>query len=153
MNNAYCDLVDTGTLFNDIKVFKCSYCGLTLALENEKAQMLCFKKMVDIQNMIKNHDGTPNTEIIETTPDKLSSVVFDRIKNQHNNSSDLSSNPEDRCSDEQIESRLAICNTCEYYKDDACELCGCRIVRENNYMNKLSHKSASCPVNKWGPIT
>jgi TFIIF-interacting CTD phosphatase-like protein len=146
MNNAYCDLVDTGTLFNDIKVFKCSYCGLTLALENEQAQMLCFKKMVDIQNMIRKNDNEPITEIIDTTPDKMKSVVFDRVKNANN------IEPSDKCTDDQIEQRLKICNGCEHYKDDACELCGCRIVRENNYMNKLSHKSAACPIDKWGPI-
>jgi hypothetical protein len=146
MNNAYCDLVDTGTLFNNMKVFKCSYCGLTLALENETAQMLCFKKMVDIQNMIRKNDNEPITEIIDTTPDKMKSVVFDRVKNANN------IEPSDKCTDDQIEQRLKICNGCEHYKDDACELCGCRIVRENNYMNKLSHKSAACPIDKWGPI-
>ena len=147
MNNAHCDMVDTGTLFNGIKVYKCSYCGLTLALENIDSPMLCFKKMVDIQNMIKSNAGIKEKDIIHTTPDKLKSTVFDTIKNASRQQD------ADTCSDEQIEDRLAICNGCEHYKEDACELCGCRIVRENNYMNKLSHKSAACPINKWGPIT
>ena len=56
------------------------------------------------------------------------------------------------CSKEQIDSRLAICQKCEYYKADACLLCGCSVVREQNFNNKLAHKNKACPINKWGPI-
>jgi hypothetical protein len=145
MNTAYCQMEDINTVFNDKKVYKCSYCGLTLAMDDPSTKMLCFKKMKDVQNLIHEANGSKEI-LVETTPDKLRDVVFDQIKQQNTPS-------EDSCNDQQIKERLDICNGCNHYSNNACELCGCRIVRENNYMNKLAHKSASCPINKWGPIT
>jgi hypothetical protein len=145
MNSAYCDMEDTDSFFNNKKVYKCKYCGLTLALEDPKTKMLCFKKMVDMQNLI--HQANNSKEIlVETTPEIMKDMVFESIKQKDEPGLDS-------CTDDQIQSRLDICNSCDHYKDNACDLCGCRIVRDNNYMNKLAHKSASCPINKWGPIT
>lgn len=136
---------DINSLFNDKKVYKCKYCGLTLALDDPATKMICFKKITDMQNLI--HQVNNSTEVlVETTPETMKDMVFEHIKQKDE------SGP-DSCTDDQIQSRLDICNGCDHYNDNACDLCGCRIVRENNYMNKLAHKSSSCPINKWGPIT
>jgi hypothetical protein len=58
-----------------------------------------------------------------------------------------------RCTDEQVASRHAICSTCEFLKDGACEKCGCPVVRERAYISKLSWAGESCPVGKWGPVS
>jgi hypothetical protein len=59
-----------------------------------------------------------------------------------------------RCTDEQIAARHAICFTCPHYRDEACGLCGCPVIRESNYFSKLSWADQSCPDNppRWGPV-
>lgn len=44
---------------------------------------------------------------------------------------------------EQAETRLKICESCEFYSNSRCTKCGC-------YMAVKTHlKAANCPVNKW----
>jgi hypothetical protein len=59
-----------------------------------------------------------------------------------------------RCTDEQIQVRHAICVTCPHYRDNACGLCGCPVIRESNYLSKLSWADQQCPDNppRWGPV-
>lgn len=61
-----------------------------------------------------------------------------------------------RCSKEEVQDRMNICRECELFKmvnqnNGYCshEDCGCSISSHQNYMNKLSWKSESCPVGKW----
>jgi len=62
--------------------------------------------------------------------------------------------PSDRkqCSQEQIDSRLAICQGCEFYENNSCLKCGCTLNRDKNYMNKLLWADQSCPVGKWAQV-
>lgn len=164
MNGTFCDFKDTDTEFNGLKVYKCSYCGLTLALENIDKPMLCFKKMIDVKNVLNYSTNSVFMGFDPISPTMMDGKVYDMISSKFISESGIeppkryqeivpTEQEPDTCTDEQVNARLAICTTCEHYKDNMCELCGCKIVRENNYMNKLSHKSASCPINKWGPIT
>jgi len=59
------------------------------------------------------------------------------------------------CTDQQIAERHAICVACPHYQDEACGLCGCPIVREKNYLSKLSWADQSCPDNppRWKAVT
>jgi len=150
--NPYCDLEDTNTEFNGNKVYRCKYCNLTLALENADTKMLCFKKMIDTQNLIKQSMGAADGNVVFTSPEKMKDTVLEQVLTEQKKVSEVSSET-NMCSKEQIDHRLQICNSCEHYKENLCELCGCTIVREQNYQNKLSHKNASCPINKWGPVT
>lgn len=155
MNNSpYCDLIDTKTTFNDKKVYTCSYCGIKIGLEDPNTKMICFKKMQDysvsVRKIIRpNQDPT----VSELKPGEvaqdliLNNFIKEQEKIETNQNKDYN-----LCSDEQIESRLAICRTCEFYQNNTCSLCGCQIVREANHMNKLAHKDQACPANKWGPI-
>jgi hypothetical protein len=54
-------------------------------------------------------------------------------------------------SSEEVSRRFAICQTCEFYDGKACTKCGCPVVREKQYISKLSWADQSCPVGKWGP--
>jgi hypothetical protein len=56
------------------------------------------------------------------------------------------------CTQEEINQRLSICETCEYYENNTCLQCGCAISRASIHSNKLAFRNKSCPVNKWGPI-
>lgn len=144
-----CKLVPTGANFNNKKVYKCEYCGVTLALDSPDIEMLCFKQMIDAKNLIREQHNLSPIGLESTSPSGLSDFVKDKIYQ-------AGMNPEtepDMCSNKQIEERLKICENCEHYEKDVCELCGCKIVRAQNYMNKLAHKSASCPIGKWLPIS
>jgi hypothetical protein len=58
-----------------------------------------------------------------------------------------------RATDEQVAERFAICQSCEHFDGKACRKCGCPIVREKQYISKLSWANESCPVGKWGPAS
>ena len=64
-----------------------------------------------------------------------------------------SDNPEQLCSEEQIEQRYNICSSCEFLENNSCMKCGCLLNRDRIYNNKLSHKNQVCPINRWGKIS
>lgn len=53
-------------------------------------------------------------------------------------------------SDEEILRRHDICLGCEFLRDNACTKCGCPVVRNKQYVSKLSWADSQCPVGKWG---
>lgn len=57
-----------------------------------------------------------------------------------------------RCTQEQIDARFAICQTCEHFDGKACRQCGCPVVRERQFISKLSWAGEKCPAGKWGPV-
>jgi hypothetical protein len=56
-------------------------------------------------------------------------------------------------SEDEIARRHAICASCEFFTGTACAKCGCAVIREKQYLSKLSWADQSCPVGKWGPQT
>jgi hypothetical protein len=155
MNNSpYCDLIDTNTVFNNKKVYRCSYCGIQIGLDNIDTKMICFKKMQDYSLYVRqivrpNQDAT----VSELKPGEIAQdLVLNNLLEKQTTEQENQNNPSNLCTDNEIESRLSICRTCEFYQDDTCSLCGCHIVREANHMNKLAHKDQACPAGKWGPI-
>jgi len=174
MNPIFCELVDTGKTFLSKRIYKCKYCGMELALENANTNITCFKKQIDMYNTmisktlhenpiytgvdfgpdselaesigIHDHgDSPPNKELISASqklPEEPAESVGEQIQTQKT----------ELCSKQEIDQRMEICKTCEYYQEDACILCGCRIVREKNHQNKLANKNAACPAGKWGVI-
>lgn len=54
--------------------------------------------------------------------------------------------------DAEILRRHDICTTCEFFRDNACQKCGCPIVRAKQYVSKLSWADSECPVGKWGKV-
>lgn len=55
-------------------------------------------------------------------------------------------------SDAEIIRRHDICMACEFFKDNACQKCGCPLSRARKFLSKLSWAGESCPVGKWGPV-
>lgn len=53
------------------------------------------------------------------------------------------------CSLAQVEERFSICSSCEWFQNNSCTKCGCRIVRNREFKNKLLWKNEHCPLNKW----
>lgn len=52
-------------------------------------------------------------------------------------------------SEEEVARRHDICKGCEFFDGSACSKCGCPIVRERQYISKLSWADQKCPVGKW----
>ena len=158
----YCELVDTGKMFKNKKVYTCNYCKIELALENSDTKILCFKRRADVQRSIiaQSLEKNPIYTGIDYGPDNdMAQDIEMLMKNiaKQNNETEVADSQQEKtkeelCTKQQIDTRLEICNKCEYYQADACILCGCRIVREKNYQNKLANKNAECPAGKWGPI-
>jgi len=57
-----------------------------------------------------------------------------------------------RCTQEQIDARFAVCQTCEHFDGKACRMCGCPVVREKAFVSKLAWANEKCPAGKWGPV-
>lgn len=62
-------------------------------------------------------------------------------------------------SDEDYQNRLNICAgneelsilPCEFYKDNHCRLCGCRLEGDSGFTSKLKLPHSTCPIHKWLP--
>jgi hypothetical protein len=135
----YCNFQETGKIFNNKKVYKCSNCQLELGLDDPNINVLCFEQEMTLKRQLAQQYEENN---------KKAEAIIKEQQEKDNNVQD-----EDLCSKDQIDERMAICNKCEHYKDNACLLCGCRVVREHNYNNKLANKKASCPDGRWGSIS
>jgi hypothetical protein len=57
-----------------------------------------------------------------------------------------------QASQEQIDARFAICQTCQHFDGRACTKCGCPVVREKAFVSKLAWANEKCPAGKWGPV-
>lgn len=158
---SFCNFEDTGKVFRDKKIYKCSYCGSQLALEDPTINIICFKKHNEIMTDIEN-DMLPEKHKVlnlhansEAEFKQLVSQQVDLERQPIPSAQDISTATESvdaMCNKEQIDQRLSICEKCEHFKDHSCLLCGCVVVRDKNFNNKLAHKRHSCPINKWGPI-
>ena len=51
----------------------------------------------------------------------------------------------------EMQPRLDICLACPKLVDSHCSLCGCACQKENKvkWLNKIAHRSSSCPIGKW----
>jgi hypothetical protein len=58
-----------------------------------------------------------------------------------------------QASEEEVARRFAICEGCEHFDGRACKQCGCPVVRQKQFLSKLSWANESCPVGKWGPVS
>lgn len=156
MDMPFCDFIDTGNIFKDKKIYRCSYCGTQLALEDPNIHILCFKKQHDLFSSLHNvssKEEHKDLNLHAESEEHFRSLVQQQIdKTKINPAKDLPESSPNLCSKEQIDERLKICHSCEHFKDNSCLLCGCVVVRDKNFNNKLAHKEHSCPINKWGPI-
>lgn len=165
MEHMFCEFENTSTKFNNRDIYACKFCGTKLLLDDPtQAKMMCFAKKHMIYEMVSGKpddsiDGLNETNFMQYAMDKIlkdtNSTPVDKDPTKQVPIEEILEATEKQsvlCSEEQIQSRLSICNKCEYYQDDSCLLCGCTVVREANYKNKLALKNQSCPINKWQQI-
>lgn len=172
-DDIYCDLKPTGSSYYKKPLYKCGICGLTLALEDPDIKITCFKKTEDIYNLIHAINGTPSNIqhysgditaikdgilkdnlLVKLEADSKKIEQERQIKqDQQHQQQESHNSKENLCSSEEIDERLKICNSCEYFQNNSCLLCGCTVIRDANHKNKLAHKNQACPANKWGSIS
>ncbi len=152
----FCEFENTNLKYNNKDIYVCKYCGIKLLLDNpEIDKILCFAKQKEISSIA--NPGVPET-IDNIKPEDLNEVVLGQAIQKLSTDEPVSfsigdSEHDTLCSPEEINDRLKICNSCEYYKDSSCLLCGCTVVREKVYNNKLAQKNQHCPIFKWKAIT
>lgn len=155
--NFFCEFVDTDTTFKGKKIYQCKYCNIKLTLENPDTRVLCFKKQRELETLLNPHIDPPIDNI--KSVDDIVSIAQQHLyekgpitEDTFNPSAESKAQSDNLCSKEQIDYRMSICQTCEYFKENSCLLCGCNIVREKNYNNKLAQKNQHCPILKWKEI-
>ncbi len=59
-----------------------------------------------------------------------------------------------KCTQEEIDWRLAICKECPLFVANTCshENCGCAIKDTQTFFNKLYWADQECPIGKWGKV-
>ena len=54
-----------------------------------------------------------------------------------------------KCTQEEVNHRLSICQLCPAFTGDRCRECGCRCNERKAFLNKLAWRSEGCPLGKW----
>lgn len=151
----FCDFEDTGMIYKTKKVYSCKHCNIKLTLDNPSTKVFCFAKRRALDEAVNPQAIKPIDNIKD--PNQIVEIAKQQILEKGvitENTFDISeyNTNDNMCSKEQISERMAICQKCEYFKDNSCLLCGCTVVREQNYNNKLAKKNQHCPIFKWKQI-
>jgi len=152
-----CQFVQAGDLF------RCSVCGREVrcrerptaacgAEAKAAASKLCAATMPSSQEWRPSHwgadlaDASQAERLVRTDAPSF----LTKIKNFAFASAKHVAAGMPMASDSEIIRRHDICTDCEFFKDNACQKCGCPVVREKQYVSKLSWADSECPVGKWG---
>lgn len=109
--------------------YRCVYCGKSITVLDrytEPPMVLCTKTFLS-----QNSDYS--------TVDNLTLLAKEVS----------SSSPDRICSVQETNRRYEICQSCEFLKDNICNKCGCLIFRDKVFLDKLTSKDETCPLNKW----
>lgn len=128
--NIYCEFEPIG----NHKLYKCNKCGFIVQLREIYKRYVC---RVKFQEQANAKENPLNAKLIKTEKLPTPSQVIKSKKS---------------CSQKQIDERLSICQTCEYFQNNTCLKCGCSLSRDQVFINKLYWPDQSCPIGKWGPI-
>jgi len=124
----FCSFVEIGPF-----AYECSKCHTRITSDDGPPALLCSLPFA------KEKDQAINTVPFAT-----------KVKNFISSASEHINNGAKLCTDEQIDHRYSICNSCEFFVNSSCNKCGCPIVRNKRFISKLSWASSECPVGKWG---
>lgn len=140
--------------------YKCQLCDkIITSYDPEPPTMLC--------NYLINHnspsafgyiysenqsDSVPSEETKESEAISHKPSLVDKAINFSKAAVKHAMRGSPKCTDDEINYRYNICKSCEHFQNNTCKLCGCNLVRERIYMNKLAWADQSCPIKKWGPI-
>lgn len=93
-------------------------------------------------NWAKSGDPAKLAKIVELSREGLPSVV-NQVKSAIGAAVDFIACGCQLASKEEVDRRMNICGSCEFFKDERCQKCGC-------FMKvKVLAQSSVCPVAKW----
>lgn len=97
-------------------------------------------------------EGASNLQSAPKTQKKL--TLMEKAVSVAKAAADVAVNGFHPLNEQQIQERLAICQTCEYFARDHCKLCGCGLSDKVSLTNKIAHPNQQCPHNppKWGKV-
>jgi len=153
----FCEFEDTKKIYNNKRIYKCKNCKLEVALENPLTKIICFHfARQDMETSLAASDFAP--PVYHGAVGDPTAFIRQQAENQMlkmgKDHTTPTFDPKDLlCSEDQIKDRMNICKMCEHFQNNSCNLCGCTITRDKNYHNKLANKQASCPAQKWGPVS
>lgn len=113
--------------------FKCTNCGIELKFTEEQISApvyICDTSIEKGQN--------------ESFP-----TFIQKLKNFAKSTIDHIMVGSPTCSEELIEKRYKICQSCENFHNNSCRLCGCYLHRNKKFVSKLAWADQKCPINKW----
>lgn len=123
IDSLYCNFIAI-----DYNLFQCDRCGLIISSEDEYAPiMICHTT-----------SGPAKEPSLSTKIVNLAQSVIDHAANGF-----------ELCDDNEISKRFSVCNSCEFFQNNKCKVCGCPILSRKSVFGKLSWKSSKCPLNKW----
>lgn len=139
------------------KIARCSHCGFTFkTVQKDPARI--------------HRKCTPITkQVIEAPVVKKSKLVSEKATRKPGFLAKLTNfskaaishivKGSPSCTQEQIDTRLAICKECPLFQIasnnpdvGSCNACGCNINKENKFLNKLAWADQECPKGKWGRL-
>jgi hypothetical protein len=145
--------------------YKCIYCEMEVTSYNAGYPvMLCNKKLLHYGSMeqygmmlqpVANEPPPPSLpDTIEEKPKKEKKIpgIISKILNFGKAATKHAVAGSPKCTEKEIAERYNICKSCEFFSDNTCTKCGCNLVREQVYMNKLAWADQSCPIGKWKAI-
>ena len=98
-------------------------------------------------NIIQIADG--DVDFPPDIPCRNPLLSNDVPKTIHNFVSNIQEVKNELCSIETIAHRHSVCLGCNYFQNNTCTECGCAIIRDRNYLNKIAIKTESCPIGLW----
>ncbi len=161
----YCNVVISAKNYSKIQNIVCSVQIEKAAMDPRFDQIKLLKTTVETSDGKKISETIHDTSIVEKSkilsdwwfynPSQIYQTSFEeqmRLAPSQSLDDFKNNNSENQCSQEQIDARLEICKTCEFYQNNSCLKCGCSLSRDRNFMNKLYWKNKSCPIGKWGSV-
>lgn len=131
------------------------YCQRHKIVKSEEQLRLCqtsefyFQMWEDCKGPGQENIVCDHTDIVRITTFEQSPHSFPPLLEQAKNlikdvAQHITSGTE-KCTEEEIEKRLSICDTCEYLKRESlrCAACGCHLTVKSKW------KSSKCPLSKW----
>lgn len=84
-----------------------------------------------------------------STPDSSLPPLLSRVLHFTQALANHASDGMTRCSSEEIDARLQVCQQCPAFTGSHCRECGCACSAQSKFFNKLAWRSETCPLGRW----
>lgn len=124
IHSMFCDFVLVNAESNS---YICAVCGNSITVYDsyqDPPQMIC-------RSTILNSNALTSGDI--------------KINNQDYSNEKI-------CTQKEIEDRFSICRYCEFFNNNSCDKCGCPLMRDNVFAQKLRLANEECPIGRWSKI-